>query len=117
MQPGVAAVSLQHDGVVIALGEGKDIAVVEAQLARASSEALGYEQPCEHKGFDLPDGAHAPPHVTIESLEAVLGVASTPSPSPPPPRPVAVPPQGEPPPDPPPAPPSDDSDDEDDFGT
>ena len=68
-QPGAVAVSLQHDGVVIALAEGMDIGAVTTQLERISSEALGYEQPCTSKAFDLPDGADAPPRTDIASLD------------------------------------------------
>ena len=43
---GQAVISLQHDGIVVALAEGSDPSTVALQLQTASEEALGYEMPC-----------------------------------------------------------------------
>ena len=48
--------SLQHDGIVVALKEGTDVGEVKRQLKAVSSAAVGYEQPCEVKPHELPEG-------------------------------------------------------------
>ena len=55
-QNGHACCSLQHDGIVVALKEGTDVGEVKRQLKAVSSAALGYEQPCEVKPHELPEG-------------------------------------------------------------
>ena len=72
-QPHAAACSLQHDGVVVALGGGMSVSTVCEQLQRVSSAVVGYEQACEPKRFDVPEGAHAPPRADLEVLAAELG--------------------------------------------
>ena len=42
---GHAVLSLQHDGIVVAVKRGSDAGDVAEQMARASEEALGYRQP------------------------------------------------------------------------
>ena len=46
---GHAVLSLQHDGIVVAVKRGSDAGDVAEQMAGASEEALGYRQPCELK--------------------------------------------------------------------
>ena len=53
---GQAVISLQHDGIVVALAEGSDPSTVALQLQTASEEALGYEMPCTVKPPELPMG-------------------------------------------------------------
>lgn len=81
-QSGAVACSLQHDGVVIALDEELSVEAVRAQMQRVSSAVLGYEQACEHKAFEVPEGAHAPP---LASLGALRDALANPSPQPNPP--------------------------------
>jgi hypothetical protein len=72
MQNGHAVLSLQHDGVVVAFKSGTDLDAACDQMRTASEEALGYEQPCERKGPELPDGVQRPPAATREEVESAV---------------------------------------------
>ena len=53
---GHAVLSLQHDGIVVALADGTDASAACDQLRAASERALGYKQPVVIKAPELPDG-------------------------------------------------------------
>ena len=55
--------SLQHDGVVIALHPGMDPEEARADLEGACRRALGYTQPVEVKQMEVDDDASPPPPV------------------------------------------------------
>ena len=57
---GHAVLSLQHDGIVVAVKRGSDAGDVAEQMATASEEALGYRQPCELKEQEPPSGVARP---------------------------------------------------------
>ena len=52
---GSEVTSLQHDGVVMVLGEGVAPGAATAALSAACEEALGYAQPVEEKPLGAPD--------------------------------------------------------------
>ena len=55
--------SLQHDGIVIALRPGLAASAAERELCLACSAALGYEQPVEAKPMEVADDPGPPPAV------------------------------------------------------
>jgi hypothetical protein len=70
---GHACTNLQHDGVIIALRDGTDRDEAVRQLRCASEAALGYEQPCEIKTPEPPDGTIVPAPRSLEELSLALG--------------------------------------------
>ena len=76
---GHAAISSQHDGVVIALTEGADAEEVRSQLERASEEELGYEQPCEIKAMTSGDEPQTRERTDDELEMRVIGTKYTPT--------------------------------------
>ena len=58
--------SLQHDGVVVALQGGTGPDTAAHHMSVASSAAVGYEQPSEVKPPELPEGIQRPDHISRE---------------------------------------------------
>ena len=69
---GHAVLSLQHDGIVVAVKGGSDAGDVAEEMARASEEALGYRQPCELKEQEPPSGVARPQLATREEVGGVV---------------------------------------------
>ena len=57
--------SLQHDGVVIALRPGLTAADAVRELCQACSAALGYDQPVETKEMEVPGDTRPAPTVRV----------------------------------------------------
>ena len=66
---GHAVLSLQHDGLVVALAAGTDPLVACGQMRVASESALGYEQPAVIKPPELPEGVQRAALLTREEAE------------------------------------------------
>ena len=71
-QNGHAVLSLQHDGIVVALRQGAAPDVVSEQLQEASELKLGYDQPCEIKPAELPPGIAMPEPISRERIECMM---------------------------------------------
>ena len=69
---GHAVLSLQHDGIVVAVKRGSDAGDVAEQMAGASEEALGYRQPCELKDQEPPSGVARPQLATRDEVGRVV---------------------------------------------
>ena len=69
---GHAVLSLQHDGIVIAMADGTDLSTACEMMRRASEHELGYEQQCEVKEPEMPTGVARPAHCSKEVAERLV---------------------------------------------
>ena len=67
---GHAVLSLQHDGIVVAVRDGTSPELLREQLQEASEQALGYAQPCSIKPPEYAHGATPLMPVTRQQAEA-----------------------------------------------